>query len=344
MRKRMILRPKTVYSLLVLVSLGGVALALARALAQPPPSAPAPAVASPGAAPIEEVDVVGERPGPSLWRVSRGDHVLWLLGTLDPLPRKMTWRSREVESVVMQSQEILASNPSVSAHIGPIMAIRLYLQWRRTEKIPEKADLRALLPAPLYARFAALKMRFAPHDSRIEDLQPIFAARRLYEEVIDASGLTSRNDIQDTVVGLARKHNVPIARTSLRIEDPRGVLDEVGEIPRQAEINCLDATVERLETDLTAMKQRARAWSEGDVDALRKLPFPNQREVCLSAVANAPRIKDLVDRATADWNAALEAALARNRVTLAMKPIYDLIGADGTLAQLRAKGYTVEGP
>jgi hypothetical protein len=80
------------------------------------------------------------------------------------------------------------------------------------------------------------------------------------------------------------------------------------------------------------------------VDTLRKLPFPNQREVCLSAVANAPRIKDLVDRATADWNAALEAALARNRVTLAMKPIYDLIGADGTLAQLRAKGYTVEGP
>ncbi len=323
--------------------LGALLLVTAHARAQPS-HADSPAATSPASAPIEEVEVIGERPGPSLWQVSRGDHVLWLLGTLDPLPRKMTWRSRDVEAVIAQSQQILASNPSVSAHVGPISAIRLYLQWRRTEKIPEKADLKALLPQPIYARFTALKTRFAPHDSRIEELRPIFAARRLYEEVIDASGLTSRNDIQDTVLRLAHKHNVQIVRTSLRIEDPRGVLDEVGEIPRQAEINCLDATIERLETDLSAMQQRARAWSEGDVPALRKLPFPKQREVCLGVIANSPRIKGLVDRANADWNAALEAALARNHTTLAMKPIYDLLGEDGTLAQLRAKGYRVEGP
>jgi uncharacterized protein YbaP (TraB family) len=344
MRKFMILVTKSAKHLAAPAALGLLLACSGAALPQPAFAQPAAVSSAPASAPIEEVEVVGERPGPSLWRVSRGDHVLWLLGTLDPLPRKMTWRSREVESVVAQSQEVLASNPSVSANIGPFLAIRLYLQWRRTEKIPEKADLRAWLPPPLYARFAALKLRFAPRDARIEEMRPIFAARRLYDEVIDASGLTSRNDIQDTVIRLARKHNVRIVRTSLKIEDPRGVLNEVGEIPRQAEINCLDATVERLDTDLGAMKVRARAWSEGDVETLRKLPFPNQREVCLSAVANAPRIKGLVDRASADWNAALEAALARNSVTLATKPIYDLIGADGTLAQLRAKGYTVEGP
>ena len=339
----MISRSKLIGALPICTALAALLLVHAGARAQPTRTEAA-ATPSSASAPIEQVEVIGERPGPSLWRVTRADHVLWLLGTLDPLPRKMTWRSRDVEAAIAHSQQILASNPSVSAHVGPISAIRLYLQWRRTEKIPEKADLKALLPQPIYARFTALKMRFAPHDSRIEDLRPIFAARRLYEEVIDASGLTSRNDIQDTVMRLARKHNVPVVRTSLRIEDPRGVLDEVGEIPRQAEINCLDATIERLETDLSAMKQRARAWSEGDVDALRKLPFPNQRQVCLSVIANAPRIKGLVDRANSDWNAALEAAIARNRSTLAMKPIYDLIGADGTLAQLRAKGYQVEGP
>jgi hypothetical protein len=39
--------------------------------------------------PPQEVEVTGERPGPRLWRVSKADHVIWLLGTLDPLPRRM---------------------------------------------------------------------------------------------------------------------------------------------------------------------------------------------------------------------------------------------------------------
>jgi uncharacterized protein len=299
---------------------------------------------APDAQAVQEVEVTGERPGPSLWRVSKGDHVAWLLGTLDPLPKRMTWRSRQVEKVVAEAQEVLAGAPSVSANVGPISIIKLYLQYRRTERIPEKANLRDWLSPPLYARFTALKVRFDAHDGRIEELRPMFAARRLYERALSASHLTERNDIQDEVFELARRHGVRIERTSIRLADPKGILNEVGEIPRAAEIACLAATVERLETDLDAMKARARAWSLGDVDALRKLPYPRQREVCTNAAASAPEIKALIDRAGEDWQAALEAALAKNRTTFAMKPIYDLIGANGTLAVLRAKGYTLEGP
>jgi uncharacterized protein YbaP (TraB family) len=308
----------------------------------------APAAATAGvAAPAEqipEIDVTGERAGPSLWRVSKGDHVVWLLGTLDPLPKKMTWRSHEVDSVLAQAQEVLVSNPSVSANIGPISAIRLYMQWRRTEKIPERSNLREWLSPELYARFEALKAKYDPHDTRIEELRPLFAARRLYERAIDTAQLTVRNDIQDTVVKLAHKHGVEIRRTSLRLEDPREVLTEVGEIPRAAEIECLEATVERLETDLDLMKARARAWALGDVDALRRLPYPHQREVCLNTVATSPHIKQLIVQAMHDWDVALDTALATHSTSLAMKPIVDLIAPHGTLDALRAKGYTVEGP
>jgi len=314
--------------------------------AEPPPAPPAtatPEVAAP-AEQIPEVDVTGERPGPSLWRVSKGDHVVWLLGTLDPLPKKMTWRSHEVDAVLAQAQQVLVSNPSVSANIGPISAIRLYMQWRRTEKIPERSNLREWLSPELYARFEVLKARYDPHDNRIEELRPLFAARRLYERAIDTAQLTVRNDIQDTVVKLARKHGVEIRRTSLRLEDPREVLTEVGGIPRAAEIECLEATVERLETDLELMKARAQAWALGDVDALRRLPYPHQREVCLNAVAASPHIKQLIAQAMHDWDVALDTTLATHSTSLAMKPIVDLIAPHGTLDALRAKGYTVEGP
>lgn len=293
---------------------------------------------------VQEVEVTGERPGPSLWKVSKNGHVVWLLGTLDPLPKRMTWRSREVESVIASTDLVLAGNPEVSLNVGPISMVRLYLQYRKTRKIPEKENLRDWLPPPLYARFTAVRERFDAHDRSIEELRPLLAARRLYERALDASQLTSSNEIEDEVLKLARRHRVPVEHTSIRLDDPRGILTEAGEIPRDAEIGCLDATVERLETDLPAMQSRARAWAVGDVDALRRLPYAKQRQVCTSAAASSPRIKALIDRAARDWQTALDAALATRRTTLAMKPIYDLIGPGGLLATLRAEGYTVEGP
>jgi hypothetical protein len=36
---------------------------------------------------LETVLVTGEQPGPGLWKVSHGDHVLWILGAQYPLPK-----------------------------------------------------------------------------------------------------------------------------------------------------------------------------------------------------------------------------------------------------------------
>ena len=60
-------------------------------------------------------------------------------------------------------------------------------------------------------------------------------------------------------------------------------------------------TVERLESDLPAMQRRAAAWAVGDVALLRTLPYPNQREACMSALSSVPNIKALVDHASQAW-------------------------------------------
>lgn len=67
------------------------------AAAADPPTAAAPAAV------LDEVLVTGEQPGPGLWRVSRGEHELWILGTFDPLPRKMSWRAEEATEVIGRS-------------------------------------------------------------------------------------------------------------------------------------------------------------------------------------------------------------------------------------------------
>ena len=306
------------------------------------------AVAAPAAAAapqqLEEIAIIGERPGPRLWKVSKGDHVLWLLGTLNHLPKRMTWRSREVEAALAESQELLTSGPSVSASVGPIGAIRLYVQWRRTQKNPDRLKLNVWLPAPLYARFEALKARFDAGDDSIEELRPSFAALRLYEHAVDAAGMTAHDEVEQSVVKLASRRRIPIQRAELKVEDPSGALKEVSALSPTVEIDCLAATVTRIETDLPSMQERAKAWAIGDVDRLRALPYPNQREACLSALSNSPRIKALIDRVGQAWRSEAESALTRNRASFAMRPIYDLLDTNGPLAKFRAEGYVVEGP
>jgi uncharacterized protein YbaP (TraB family) len=295
--------------------------------------------------PTAEVVVEGKHEGPRMWRVSRGDHILWILGTISPLPRKMTWQSDSVETVLQQTQEVLPAWPSIGVGANPFTALRLYFTWRKIQKSPDHMKLQEQLPAPLYARFAALKVRFAPGDTKLEELRPMLAGGRLLDKALDVSGLTMHNEVQQTVLKLAGKRGVKVHQTRMKVEDPVDVLKDLGTTPKAGEIACLAAIVSRLETDLGPMQARARAWALGDVATLRQLPHSeDDRIACLAAVSNSARIRDLVIRAQDDWMIEVEEALARNRSTLAVQSMDRLLGDKGILAALRAKGYTVEGP
>ena len=56
---------------------------------------------------MEVIVVTGEQPGPGLWKVSSGDHAMWILGEISPFPRRVKWRSRKFESVLRNSQELI---------------------------------------------------------------------------------------------------------------------------------------------------------------------------------------------------------------------------------------------
>ena len=68
---------------------------------------------------LPTVVVTGEQPGPGLWKVTSGDHVLWILGTLSPLPKNMHWQAREVEEAIASAQEVLdPPHIKVDANVG----------------------------------------------------------------------------------------------------------------------------------------------------------------------------------------------------------------------------------
>ncbi len=298
---------------------------------------------------LDTVLVTGEQPGPGLWKVSKGDHVLWILGAQYPLPRDMVWRAREVEQTIAQSQEVLA-DASPKAHIGFFRALTLVPSMLGARKNAGGATLQDILPADLYARWLALKAKYIGRDSGVEKLRPMIAANELYNKALDRSGLARNGTIWETVEKSARRQRVRIVEPEVRIEidDPKQALQDFRSTAGPLDTECLDATMRRLETDLDAMRRRANAWAAGDIEALRNLPYPDQREACIAALASNPNLREHLKEAMVQidyvWVSAAEKALEQNASTLAVLQMSELLKADGRLAMLATRGYTVEPP
>lgn len=314
-----------------------------------PPQVARQAVDEPQEPPIEEVVVSGEQPGPGLWKVYKGDHILYILGTLQPLPKKMTWRSRSVESVIAQSQEVLTST-DVEADIGFFKGLMLAPSIIGIRKSPEGKTLQQVLPPDLYARWITLKTRYMGRDAGIEKWRPIFAAQELYSKAIEKSGLSYSNVVWPVVKKIANNNGIKITTPQLvvEIEKPRAAIKEFKKSSMD-DLDCFTKTLQRLETDLESMRARANAWAVGDVETLSKLAAPDQNAACREAIMNSQVVQErgfqnVPTRMSRVWADAAERALTENKSTFAVLTLSEMFRSDGYIAMLQSRGYVVEAP
>ncbi|WP_109123473.1 TraB/GumN family protein [Dyella sp. C11] len=315
-------------------------------------SAPAPASSAPGQVQnLEAVTVSGIQPGPGLWKVSKGDHVMWVLGTLSPLPDKIQWKTDEVEQTIAESQEVLGP-PSIALKPKTNFFGKLFLlpSLVGARKNPDGQTLQQMVPAPDYARWLTLKKQYIGNDSGIESWRPIFAAVELYDKAIKRYGLTASGGVKDSVRDLAKKHNVNFvtSRYTMMIDEPRNAVKTFKSSPMD-DRECFGRTLDTVERDMGRITERANAWATGDIDELRKLPMNDQREACISAVTEAGFARqlgfnDVQQKAESMWMGAAEQALNTNAQTFAMLPMQEVLSPKGLIAQLKAKGYQVEAP
>lgn len=298
----------------------------------------------------EQVLVVGKRPGPGLWKISRDGHALWVFATYAPLPRKMEWRSHEVEAILARSQEYLAP-PSTTTDIGFLRQLSLVPKLIGVKKNPDGATLQDVLRPEVYARWLALKAKYIGEDDGIERERPFFAAETLYRKGLAHAGLTVDTQVRDAIEKIvkARKIKTSAPVVLVPVADPGRMLKDF----KKSEMDdaaCFSTTLERLETDLDAMRARANAWAVGDLAAIRKLGYADREGACRAAMADnavmkaQPGLQSVQARLRAAWLAAAEQALAANASSFAVLQLKELLDPNGVLAQLQARGYQVDQP
>jgi uncharacterized protein YbaP (TraB family) len=315
----------------------------------PAPAAPAdPAVAAAAATSLEEILVVGEQPGPAMWKIGSGDHALYILATLEPLPKHMVWRSKAVEDRIALSQLVIEP-PSVSAHIGFFRGLSLVPSLLRARHEPDGKSLEQSLPHDMYMRWLGLRVKFLGNHGD-ETMRPLFAAIDLYSHAIDAEGLTYDSGVWDRVSDMARSKRVPVQAVKIEVpvEDPKQYIRDLATIPPGREVACLDSIMRQLESGLPAMRSRANLWATGDIDKLKSEKTFSDPDLCLDAITVVPSLheefENIKARTADDWMRAAEHALRDNVSTLAVLPIAEFLGSGGVLAKLRAKGFEVVEP
>jgi hypothetical protein len=298
------------------------------------------------------VVVSASLPGPGLWKVAKGDHVMWVLGTQSPLPRFMQWHSREVEEALASSQEVLyAPVLGISVDTGGFFrSLLLVPKMYGARKNPDGRTLREVLPAALYARWLPLRERYLGRGRSAERMRPLFAAEALWDEAIDDNDLTSSGIVGPVIKRAVKAHGLRETRPKrmLEIKDPKVLLAEI-EHEQLDDTRCMAITLQRLEAGPERLKLRADAWAVGDLAALRALPDANQREACADAAMQSPALRKrggqgIDAQLQRIWLEAAEHALANNRSTFALLPISNLLSADGYVATLAARGYEVTPP
>lgn len=311
----------------------------------------APAPAATAARELPAVVVSGELPGPGLWKVGKGGHVPWILGTLTPLPKKMQWQSRQVADTELAAQAVLLPpGVEVNAKVGFFGSLLLLPRLVGIRDNPDGRKLADVLPPPVYVRWLSLKACHLGHHNGVEKYRPMFASFKLHQAAVKEAGLSDDDVAGKLVRKLAKAHDVPLVDTSYRftVADPKAALAEFRH-GRMDDARCFEQTLDRVERGLPQMQAQANAWATGDIDALARMPRDHAGRACADAFSGADfarrqGLQDLPEKVAQSWMDAAGKALAQNRSTLAMLPMGELLAPDGYLARLRAQGCTVESP
>jgi len=291
---------------------------------------------------MEVVLVTGSQPGPGLWKVTSGRHVMWVLGEVSPFARRVRWNSSKFDKLLRNSQELLID---FSGYWGANRdEMRAY---RNAEKLPKGSSLHALISTDAYARLTNTGKMFGV-TSELDELYPFAAANRLVTSAmskLDLNGFSARFAAED--LGVLR--HVKITNFSSP-EYP--LADRLRLWQQPANAVCIDKAVSALEDGGAGAKRLANAWAVGDVQALRILvpaySFSRdgfRRGACAAAMRGGEKEAAEYDAERKQaWLAEAERCLKDNRSTMAVVLMSELFEPDGYLAALRARGYEVEEP
>jgi hypothetical protein len=284
---------------------------------------------------VDELDPVQVTlPGPALWKVTRGDSQVVILGFIRPLPHMLNWeKGRLVHALDGAHALLIPPEPRLGMFdMAGLMINPGAFQNARGRKLAE------VLPPPDYTAFHQLGATARSNTAKMERYKPVVAGGYLISDYRRAAGLSSEKPVT-TVVKLAKAMHVPVREAGRMKASP--LLKILGSMSDSASLSCYRAEARQLQWEISSSRAASEAWAHGDMKALRRLSIKDDGLACLEDV---PSAQALIDRGVAEGVAVMDDALSRPGKTVALVDMRYLDRAGGILDRLKARGAVISVP
>jgi hypothetical protein len=302
------------------------------AVAQPPEGQALPAVADEavGAFDFEDLDditlveelvVVGVRPGPAFWKVADEDSVVWVLGVPSAFPPEVEWNQDEMRAHLNGANLLINGAGGITINLLNIGRIVFTMNRFEADR-----PLSQALPPDLYARFQAAEESLS--ESRrieLEELKPGYAA--FFLSGLFERSLEFENGQPEQTITRAARFRVRQQRVGRS-----GVIDIlrlIENMPPDVAQTCIEDAVNQVEAGPERPMEAARGWARGDLTVALKAERGFER--CLSAY---PEIQADNRENIEAVTSAILGALERPGKSVALTDLRPLLSQDGILIRL----------
>ncbi len=301
--------------------------------AQAPPSAP---LANPNeSAVVQELLVIGRRPGPALWRVTRGDSEVVIVGSLSPLPHMLNWNTIRVEHALQDSTVLFL--PPNKAHVGLFDAAEMFIR-QGALKPAHGADMESTLPPELRARFERVRDSFHGDPKHYAHWKPAVAGLFLVGDFHRAAGL-SDDKPATTIAKLAHAANTEVR--TIGVLNAKPLFDAAAKMSDAQNQSCLAAALDDIEREASHARPAAEAWAAGDLKGVRDNDSGSLLDGCLLQISS---VQSLVEQGTRDAVKTINEALDRPGRSVSVIDLTFLLRRNGVLDRLKAEGDTISIP
>jgi uncharacterized protein YbaP (TraB family) len=271
--------------------------------------------------------------------VHRGAANVWILGSISPLPRDITWHAAKVEEVLQSTSQVLVQKPielSIPRVLWMLIADRKYLLVGGGKRLKD------VMPPDQHERFAIERAKVGEDADKWEHYRPIIATAFLQQAAFHKVNLSMRLDLGAALRKLAEKHGVRIEE--VKVAGASDMLEALKTMPKATERICVEASLHTIESGLPRLLERAQAWADGNVDRIENLPELKEVDACRNALDEGKGASDVIVRIRETWLENIEKYLRHDGTTIAVINLDMLLERGGLLDQLRLRGYEVDAP
>ena len=300
----------------------------------PPPTAAPPPDSEGDSVVVSELIVNAPLLGPALWKVTRGDSEVFILGGATPLPHTQTWDAGRLDRALAQSSVLLVPP---SGRIPALEAAGFALRALAVRQ-PLGRSLETSLPPALRDRFVAERTSLGLGPKAYAGWKPAAAGFLLLGDFRRKAGLSNEKPAS-TVVHMADARHVQVKRiVNYHLGALFGSLARLGKDQQYA---CLTDELDALDFERAHARAAAEAWAHGDLAGARAGASGPFLDRCAAQLSSYGAV---LERGTADFTAAIEDSLKRPGKAVAVIDLRYLLRANGVLDRLKADGAAITVP